>query len=138
MSAITVKLPWPPSVNHYWRSLVIKGQVRVLLSSDGRKYQINCLAAVLKEHGMLEPLRGRLKAEVHVYQPDHRRRDIDNLLKSVLDVLKYTRVIKDDSLIDTLIITRDRLAIRPGGEVHVMVEELPETAMLFVDDDRIE
>ena len=35
---IVLKLPYPPSLNHYYRHIVVGGQARVLISSEGRAY----------------------------------------------------------------------------------------------------
>ena len=49
---------------------------------------------------------GRLGIFIKAYPPDHRARDLDNLLKAPLDALKHAGVISDDSLIDQLFIVR--------------------------------
>ncbi len=128
---LVLKLPWPPSVNHYWRSIIIKGSVRVLLSSDGRRYQADCAAAVWSEHGKLVPLAGRLEVVIGVYAPDRRRRDLDNMLKSVLDALKYVGAIKDDSQIDKLTISRVGCKLIEDGLLKVVVSQLPDDAPLL-------
>ncbi|OYW94649.1 MAG: hypothetical protein B7Z13_04050 [Caulobacterales bacterium 32-67-6] len=54
--------------------------------------------------------------------PDARRRDLDNLFKSVLDSLVHAAVIEDDSLIDALSIVRgDR---RVGGQIQILIEPM--------------
>ena len=46
-----VPMPWPPSVNSYWRSIVIGGSPRVLISRAGRQYRVDVQAAVLERFG---------------------------------------------------------------------------------------
>lgn len=130
-TALVLTLPWPPSVNTYWRSLVIRNRVRVLLSEDARKYHIDCLARTLEEHGILRPMAGRLEVHVRVFMPDRRRRDLDNMLKALLDTLKKIGAIKDDSQIDHLTITRHGLPIRENGEIEVTIEALPDNTPLL-------
>ncbi len=46
-----------------------------------------------------EPLEGKLSVEIFIKLPNKRRRDIDNMLKSLWDVLEKGKVIKNDSQI---------------------------------------
>lgn len=43
-----------------------------------------------------------MEVEINLWFPDKRRRDIDNQLKPILDMLVYFNIIKDDSLIQKL------------------------------------
>lgn len=100
-------LPWPPSVNGYWRS-PNRGPLagRTLISVEGRKFRLAAVAALLAQGRPLRPLTVCLRVEVHVWPPDRRRRDLDNLAKPVLDALTHGNVISDDSLIDDLRLVR--------------------------------
>jgi len=60
------------------------------------------------------------------FPPDRRRRDLDNLLKSVLDALEHAGVYADDSQVDLLVVRRCEVD-RPHGHVEVRVEHLPLT-----------
>ena len=123
-------LPYPPSVNHIWRHVVIKGTVRTLLSKEGRKYRVAARNGITGE-----PLTGRLAVRVIVYQPDRRRRDLDNVCKACLDALSpekgkvrgFPGVWLDDSQIDVLHVERGPVH-RAGGYVRVHVWELGEVA----------
>ena len=121
-------LPYPPSVNHLWRHVVIKGAVRTLLSAEGRKYRVAAREGITGE-----PLTGRLAVRVIVYPPDRRKRDLDNVLKS-LDALSqeinkktgkvvFPGVWLDDSQIDILHVERGPVH-REGGYVRVHVREI--------------
>ena len=119
---LTLKLPWPPSVNTYWRHIVIKGQARVLLSVDGRKYQANSYAAVREQIGMPVALTGRLRVSILVHPPDRRQRDLDNMSKAILDGLAHAGVYANDAQIDHLELIRGSLA-QPKGGVEVTITE---------------
>lgn len=112
MTALT--LPYPPSVNRYWRSL---GRGRVVLSREGREYR----EAVARATGPLKRADGRLSVMIQATMPDRRTRDLDNLLKATLDALKYAGAYEDDSQIDEIRIMRGNVR-KPGG-LWVRIDE---------------
>ena len=99
---LELTLPWPPTVNSYYRNISGK----TLISSKGREYRKAVADQVLTQHGALQ-LQSRLAVSIVAHVPDKRRRDLDNLLKSVLDALTHAGVWLDDSQIDSLAIARD-------------------------------
>lgn len=70
---------------------------------------------------------GSLAVAISCYPPDRRKRDLDNILKSLLDALCYSQVIVDDSCIDVLSIRR--MCISAPGYVSVSIthnhEDIP-------------
>lgn len=113
-----IELPWPPSVNHYWRRV----GARTLISREGRAYRTAVEQAwLLSRHATLC---GRLRVEIMARPPDRRARDLDNLLKATLDALQHAGAYADDSQIDDLRIIRDE-PCRPGGLV-VFLMRLPD------------
>ena len=115
MSSWSAILPWPPSNNHYYT--VVRG--RKILSSAGRQYAEHAVIACAGRNRPVQPLAGRLKVEVAARPPDRRKRDLDNLLKPVLDALTKGGVIADDGMIDDLRIVRQEVS--PHGSVTVTV-----------------
>jgi crossover junction endodeoxyribonuclease RusA len=112
-----IKLPFPPSLNTYWRNIVVKGRSRTLLSQRGREYRTRVLAAVCFDDMVRPAMEGRLEVHLEVCAPDRRRRDLDNIPKAVLDCLEHANVFRDDSQVDELHIVRGEVG-KPG---HVMV-----------------
>jgi Holliday junction resolvase RusA-like endonuclease len=113
---LELDLPFPPSVNHYWRHV----GPRVLISRGGRDYRTKVGAILAAKR--VRPLDGRLAIEVDIYPPDRRRRDLDNLQKALLDALAHGGAYHDDSQIDRLLlIRRDPI---PGGKVHLHLETI--------------
>ena len=94
MVAVEFDLPWPPSVNNYYRHV----GARVLISRAGRKYR---MMAVSRLAGFTK-LAGRLSLSIECYPPDRRRRDLDNLLKCLQDSITAGGVMEDDSQIRRL------------------------------------
>jgi crossover junction endodeoxyribonuclease RusA len=119
MAGYSITLPWPPTVNTYYRHVKIGNAPRTLISEPGRRYReaVRALVAESKTNA----LEGDLALEVEAWFPDRRRRDIDNVLKSLLDSLTHAGVWKDDSQITDLHIWR---APTVGGMVKVTVREV--------------
>lgn len=114
----TLRLPFPPSVNGYWR--VWQGMNR--LSKRGRQYRVDVLAGIAASDVPAEPFSGRLKVLIELTMPDNRKRDLDNHGgKAVLDALEYAGVYLDDAQIDELIIRR--LHVEPPGCCDVTITE---------------
>ena len=113
---LKLKMPWPPSVNHYWR--YVGG--RPMISREGRLFRTR----VEMEMRLLRmtKLTGRLAVKLEFHPPDKRRRDIDNLTKGLLDALQHAGVYEDDSQIDRLELIR--CAVRKGGETLISIVEM--------------
>jgi crossover junction endodeoxyribonuclease RusA len=108
-------LPWPPSINHLYG----RHGNRTFIKKAGVLYHKRTLEIV----GKIFPFTGRLKLTIVVFEPDKRRRDLDNLLKITQDSLQKAGVFKDDSQIDHLLIYRAGYVTKPG-HILVFVEEL--------------
>ena len=115
-NAITLTLPWPPSVNKYWRTF----QGRMIISAEGRSYRKAVADQVLIQRGA-KHYTGKLCVEIEAFRPDNRRRDLDNLLKAVLDGCTHAGVWEDDSNIVDL---RIYWANTIGGMLKVKVSEV--------------
>ena len=111
-----LELPWPPSMNHYWRN--VSG--RTLISKEGRLYRERIQAQAIAEGWSLWLGRSeRLAVRINAIPPDKRRRDLDNMLKPMLDALTHAGLWDDDSQIDDLHICRH--PPRAGGLMIVEV-----------------
>lgn len=108
-------LPWPPSVNDYWKP-ARQGGMRI--STEGKAYRVNVEAVVFDELRGWETMTGRLRVRITATMPDRRQRDLDNLLKATLDALERCRVFVNDSQVDYLSIERG--AVEAPG--HIVVE----------------
>lgn len=117
MSACSVDLtlPWPPSVNRYYRNV----QGKTLISAEGRQYRKDVESLLLRGVGKFE---GRVAVEVRCHAPDRRRRDLDNLGKCLFDSLTHAGVWDDDSQIDDMRLVR--CDVVKGGVVMVKIRDI--------------
>ncbi len=111
-----LELPYPPSVNHYW----YRNGNRSFLGKKGKQFRED----VQTLYGGCTPHEGRLQVEVMMYPPDRRKRDVDNVLKPLLDALEHADIFLDDAQIDALSISRGD--IEKGGRITVAITEIAE------------
>jgi crossover junction endodeoxyribonuclease RusA len=116
MEMIEMTLPWPPSVNTYWRNF----DGRMIISARGRDYR-ETVGDQMTLQKMVKHFKGQLKVEIEAFRPDKRRRDLDNLLKATLDGLAHAGVYEDDSQIVDL---RIYWAPDIGGMLKIKIEEI--------------
>ncbi len=82
---------YPPSTNAIWRS--VRG--RVIKSNDYRKWLDNQTLLINLQKGQVT---GRYQLTITAQRKDNRRRDIDNLIKPLHDLLVRAGKVEDDSL----------------------------------------
>lgn len=111
---IHLTLPYAPTVNSYWG---FHGARRFVAT---RGVAFRYAVAKIVDKLRLEPLTGRLNVYIEVYPPDNRIRDLDNLGKSTLDSLTYSKLYIDDSQIDKL--TLERKPKFAGGKLELTIE----------------
>ncbi|HOA75231.1 MAG TPA: RusA family crossover junction endodeoxyribonuclease [Phycisphaerae bacterium] len=116
---MTFTLPYPPSINHYWRHF----RGRMLISREGRTYRKDVCALLAGDGPRKPPSGGRIALCMDAFPPDRRRRDLDNLQKPALDALEHAGVYEDDSQID-LLVTRRRECVK-GGRLEIQLDDLP-------------
>ncbi len=115
---LQLELPWPPSINHYWRHA--KG--RHYISIEGSVYRETVFWSTTKFRGQFK-LEDRLSVHIDAYPPDKRKRDLDNVLKALLDALQHAGIYVDDSQIDHLSICRNKSL---DGKVKVWIAAIPQ------------
>lgn len=119
MGEVNFEIPWPPSVNRYYRHV----GPRVLISREGRRFRRMCVSRLA---GQFRKLAGKVKFTAEFYPPDSRRRDLDNVLKCTLDALVHAGLMEDDSQIKHLDVRMGE-PVPPEGLVYIRLEEIAET-----------
>ena len=108
-------LPYPPSINTYWN---FNGSRR-FLTPKANQFKAKVFETfALSEHIGFQAQ--RVSLTIHLYPPDKRVRDIDNIAKPLLDALTQAGVFDDDSQVDRLLIVRKEQ--KKGGGCRVLVE----------------
>jgi len=120
--SVVLRLPYPPTVNHYYRPG--KGGRRYL-KKESIAYRAEVGNAILEQHGHIRTLTGRLDFVAYMTPPDRRKRDIDNLRKAIWDSLQHNNVFVNDSQIDDD--RMKRLAPKSPGSILVILVEYADT-----------
>lgn len=108
---VTLDLPFPPSSNHLWK----KGRSGMYRSPRYMTW-INAAGWELKRQKPL-PIKGDYLIVVSLERKGRRRRDADNFLKAISDLLVLHGVIEDDSLAQS--VTAMWVSDIKGCRVHV-------------------
>lgn len=112
-----LELPYPPSVNTYWRA---NGKRR-FISKEGVLFKTEVQAICFREKvGSFGD--ARLSVNVYIHPRSRRIFDLDNCLKAILDALMAAGVYDDDSQIDILSIARSDPVI--NGKAVVSINEI--------------
>jgi crossover junction endodeoxyribonuclease RusA len=120
---MSLTVPWPPSVNNYWKPTCFCGRPGITLTPKARDYRQSVVCAIRDAMGPpLSPIEGPVRIDVELRPPDRRKRDIDNHLKSLFDALTYGSVWKDDSQVDEMTVRRG--PVISGGHATVIISEL--------------
>ena len=96
-AALTFDLPMPPSVNAMFSNVAGRGRVKTKVYRAWIAEAGWMLVAQRNQQGPHRRIDDAVRVEVDAYRPASRRRDLDNILKALLDLLTHTQTIKDDS-----------------------------------------
>lgn len=116
MLKVNLTLPWPPSANTYWR----RNGGRYFISKRGQDYRELVTKECYAFMGSFKE-NDRLRLQILAFPPDKRKRDLDNICKSLCDSLQYSQVFPDDNQIDEILIKRQA---NISGKVIVDIEKL--------------
>ena len=111
---VLIDLPWPPSVNHYWKA---RGKRRFL--SDRANAWMKEAVSLVRQARRSIFFTGPVAVVAFLHPPDRRVRDIDNTAKPLLDALVKGGLIKSDYQVSLLLLKREE--VLKGGRALVVV-----------------
>lgn len=115
----TLKLPYPPSANRYWRNF----RGRMVVSDEARRYKTSA-AILARMAGVKEMLTETVSVRIHGYRP-RESGDIDNRLKILLDALSGVAWI-DDKQVRQVYMVMDYDKANPRVEIEIIEWMSPE------------
>ena len=95
-------LPYPPSVNGYWRTF----RNRQIISKRGRKYRIDAVNEIKALNLDDINIDSELVFKMTINPPTLRSYDVDNFTKGVFDALSHAKFWVDDSQVKKLVIIK--------------------------------
>ena len=116
---MTLTLPYPPSMNTYWR----RNGHQYFIAKAGQAFRTEVAARCLASG--VRPLSGQVAMTVTLVPGDKRRRDIDNVLKPLLDALTHGGAWADDSQVKRLLVTMGD-PVPKQGRCMVNLMEMPQ------------
>lgn len=114
-------LPFPPSWNACYQVMRYGNRASLGLTKSGRRYK-QSVAEALQIARRGQSVDGHLRVTIAVYVPDRRKRDLDNLLKPVLDSITSGGVWADDSQIRELHVRT--VGLQPPGRLEIEITQL--------------
>ena len=116
---VTIRLPFPPSVNTYYRNY----RGRMVLGKNGRLFK-TLVQEIVVANQIPKFNNNRLMAIITIFPPNKRKFDIDNRLKSIFDSLQDAGVYDNDEQFDKIEIARGE--IKPKGGCTIVIATLDE------------
>lgn len=113
---IRYELPFPPSLNNLFRN-VKHGRVK----TEGYERWIRLSQGHILEQGR-KRLHGFVSVSIALKKPDKRKRDLDNGIKALMDLLVSMQVIDDDSLVQRISIQW----VESGPACSVIIQQAEE------------
>lgn len=80
---------------------------------------VNDVYYLIREQKLKATTADKLRIELYIYPPDEKKRDIDNVVKAVLDALQFAGIYTDDFKVWQLYI--ERRGVRKLGEVEFII-----------------
>lgn len=124
MTELMLELPFPPSVNHYWRHVVFGKRVATIISKKGREYSAAVAGDVLYQDAALH-ITDPVEVDILLHAPNNRRRDLDNHAKAIFDAIVKAGVIADDSQVRVLHMAWSHN--HPRGSAKVVIRTVAES-----------
>lgn len=127
---LELELPFPPSVNKYWRHVKQGRFIRALISAPGRRYREVARVMAARQACLDGPICEPVRVSCIFHPPDRRKRDLDNLPKALFDAITSAQIWTDDSLVHELHLSWGKKV--SGGKAIVRIERITERKCEFL------
>lgn len=94
---IKLNLEYPPSVNRLWRAIPGRGVIKSKVYREWLEKNLWIIRGQTRDK-----IEGKFTIEIEATRPDRRKRDLDNIVKPLLDCIVQAGVANDDSLCEML------------------------------------
>ena len=134
LRVVRLSLPMPPSANHIYRR---NRYGSVFLTEAAREYPERVQAAVIEQIGNVLGILKHVAwvdLEATIHPPDKRRRDIDNVLKRLIDALAAVFGF-NDAVVRKIVIKRGHYVSTPDGVLDVKLRWLQLRAVSSSEED---
>ena len=116
---LNLTLPFPVSVNQYYRAILRGKFCTSIMSAKGREFKQR--VANLVSDSEKQPTDKPVMVIIKLYPPTKRKYDVDNMLKSLLDSL-IGIAYDDDSQIQCLAVSKEEVV--KGGKCEIKIKEV--------------
>lgn len=112
LGSVQLNLPYPPTINHYYRHVGGSISGRKALTDKAKRFrhdvgQVKLINyKLIRESGVILPFCGPVAVAVELHPPDKKTRDVDNVLKPILDALQHAGILDNDEQVEALSIRR--------------------------------
>lgn len=120
LSRMHLRLPFPPSVNHVYRSWAVGKRVMVAMTPEGTAYKEAVSRTIGVYLGGYRPPDPTYSLVIWAYPPDRREHDVDNMLKVSIDAI-FEAIEANDNDIVYLQISKPSPAEPPTGDPHINI-----------------
>lgn len=95
--SINLTLPYPPTTNHLYRTLLHKGKIFRVKTGTAKKYATQVLK--ICQVAQIKPYIGEVGVVINVYRP-RRVGDLDGVFKVIFDSLKGSAYLDDKQIVE--------------------------------------
>jgi crossover junction endodeoxyribonuclease RusA len=117
---VTIRLPVPPSINHYYRTALVKGHAVTYIDRDGKAFRRYVIAAWRRVALTFE---GPLAVIVKIVWKSRRHYDIDGIEKALYDALEHAGAYRNDRQIKYHVV--EEIGVCAPGWIDVTIGHKP-------------
>lgn len=114
---IEITIPFPPYSGNNYKGVTKKGKIYV--KKETKQYYSDVFYLV--KQAKIKAFVGPAEIHLHVFEPNRRERDADNVMKPTFDALQFGQLINKDSQFRRVIFDFDE-DVKKGGEILIFIK----------------